>query len=78
MHKDLKDLIRTFRNQDGFTRNGHERLDPSTHVLTVLARISAPFLNAAAKLSSFVQRTRKRLLFSLHRFVILFFDEDFI
>ena len=37
-----------------------ERLDPSTRVLTVLERLSgSEFLNAAAKLSSFVQSQQR-------------------
>ena len=44
--------IRTFRNQDSrlaALERDDERLDPSTRILTVLARLQ--FLNAASKLS---------------------------
>ena len=42
MHKDLKDLDRSERSETKMAALGRddERLDPSTRVLTVLARIS--------------------------------------
>ena len=42
MHKDLKDLERPERSETlmAALRQNDERLDPSTRVLTVLARIS--------------------------------------
>ena len=42
MHKDLKDLHRSERSETKMAALGRddERLDPSSHVLTVLARIS--------------------------------------
>ena len=46
MHKDLKDLIRTFRNQDGRTREGTMK---DWILATAFWRFWREFLNAAAK-----------------------------
>ena len=55
MHKHLKDLDRSERSETKMAALGLEekRLDPSTRVLTVLARNSEP------KLSSFVQSQQR-------------------
>ena len=51
MHKYLKDLDQCERSEIKMAALGcnDERLDPSTRILTVLARLQ--FLNAASKLS---------------------------
>ena len=57
MHKDLKDLDRSERSETKMAALGRddERLDPSTRVW----RFGREFLNAAAKLSSFVQSQQR-------------------
>ena len=85
MHKDLKD--RSERSQTNMAALGrdNERLDPS--VLTVLARVSERccqtfFIRSiTTKIEmTCISRTenKNKTYFSLHRFVILFFDEVFI
>ena len=66
MHKDLKDLDRSERSETKMAALGRdfERLDPSTRVLTVLARISergclTVSLTVSSVRSSFVQSQQR-------------------
>ena len=57
-----------------------ERLDPSTRVLTVLARISKRGCQTLEMtcIGWTENKNKNKTFFSVHRFVILFFDEVFI
>ena len=95
MHKDLKDrsecsLTTDFTTNMAALKRDGERLDPSTRVLAVLARISERGCQTSfiRSITTKIEMTciscgenKNKTYFSslyLHRFVILFFNEVFI
>ena len=87
MHKDLKDLDQSKRSETKMSAIGRdERLDPSTRVLMVLARISERScqtlficsITTKIEMTSYplnCSEQEQDFYFFLHRFVILFFDD---
>ena len=87
MHKDLKDLDQSKRSETKMSAIGRdERLDPSTRVLMVLARISERScqtlficsITTKTEMTSYplnCSEQEQDFYFFIHRFVILFFDD---